>query len=200
MEYEASGIQFVIDHYWPRAKHPELENDYNNLMWSCQKCNRYKSDFAPDEEQIQKGISIIRPDEENPDDHYELRGYCLTHKTLKGEFNINLLILNRKQLRIIRELRERLWNANKYIAFGLHHIANVRLDKITPKNRPFFLKLRKSLNDRDRKAQKALKEVVGFARSPLLDEDPQLNQQLKARKKYLDKWKALGSVLLLEEK
>jgi uncharacterized protein (TIGR02646 family) len=46
-ESEAAGIAFAIDHYEPQAARPDLSADYANLMWSCQQCNRYKSDVNP---------------------------------------------------------------------------------------------------------------------------------------------------------
>ena len=47
MEAEAQGIRFEIDHYEPVSARPELKNDYNNLMYSCEICNGRKSDRYP---------------------------------------------------------------------------------------------------------------------------------------------------------
>lgn len=30
---------FHIDHILPKRKHPDLENDYDNLVWTCADCN-----------------------------------------------------------------------------------------------------------------------------------------------------------------
>ncbi len=35
---------FQIDHFKPKSKFPELETDYNNLVYSCSYVNRAKSD------------------------------------------------------------------------------------------------------------------------------------------------------------
>jgi hypothetical protein len=35
---------FQIDHFKPKSKHPELEKDYSNLVYSCSYVNRAKSD------------------------------------------------------------------------------------------------------------------------------------------------------------
>ena len=35
---------YHIDHFAPKSKFPELETDYNNLVYSCPFCNRAKSD------------------------------------------------------------------------------------------------------------------------------------------------------------
>lgn len=38
-------VHFQIDHFYPQVKYPHLKNDWNNLFYSCQKCNsmRYKN-------------------------------------------------------------------------------------------------------------------------------------------------------------
>lgn len=107
-EVEAGGIGFQIDHYWPTTYKPKLKNDYNNLMWSCQICNRYKSGYYPEEDGLSKGNVILRPDEEDPREHLKLEKYSLESKTHKGEFNIHFLDLNRLQLRRLRKIREKL--------------------------------------------------------------------------------------------
>lgn len=35
---------FQIDHFKPKSKHPELETEYSNLVYSCSYVNRAKSD------------------------------------------------------------------------------------------------------------------------------------------------------------
>ena len=51
-EAEGGGIGFEIDHYYPQKKKSELSAEYRNLFWSCEICNRYKSDYYPDEDDI----------------------------------------------------------------------------------------------------------------------------------------------------
>src|SRR5665213_225251 len=46
-EYEAQAIRMTIDHYEPRKARPDLENNYNNLMYACSDCNSYKGDRCP---------------------------------------------------------------------------------------------------------------------------------------------------------
>lgn len=36
-------VRFEIDHFVPISVAPHLENDYSNLVYSCEKCNRAKS-------------------------------------------------------------------------------------------------------------------------------------------------------------
>ena len=46
-EFEAQGYSFEVDHYEPQSARPELVNVYENLMYSCECCNRNKSDLDP---------------------------------------------------------------------------------------------------------------------------------------------------------
>lgn len=84
-ESEALGIGFEIDHYYPKEHNYRLVNVYNNLMWSCEKCNAYKSDYNPDTNDVQKGKIIIRPDADDPRDHMELINYNMEKKRIQED-------------------------------------------------------------------------------------------------------------------
>lgn len=191
-ELESRGIGFDIDHYHPQKTHPELINEYDNLMWSCQRCNRCKSDFTPDGEDILVGNVIIRPDHDDPREHYELREYLLESKTPTGNFNIEWLDLNRQQLRKLREIRERFWKGSEYIAFGIYNFISFRIDKIRREHRLTFVKLRDRVLKRNQDLGGAIDSFIReFAHSPLLDDDPEKKDRLKKRKKFLKESKAI---------
>jgi hypothetical protein len=192
-EAEAQGIGFHIDHYLPQRNHPNLKSKYSNLMWSCQKCNNYKSDYDPSEEKQKEGKYILRPDSENPIKHYELDGIRLKSKTFTGEFNIEWLELNRKMLRELRRIRERFCNANDYILSGIQQIVNIKLDQIAPNKRVIFNKIRKRLLEQKFRHFESIEEILKeFAKSKLLDEDQDLKPRTKNRKKYLKETKAIS--------
>jgi len=191
-EIEAAGIGFEIDHYLPQKMHPEYKHHYENLMWSCQSCNRFKSNFDSYGESHEK--KIIRPDQENPEMHYEVNHLRLEGKTLKGEFNIDYLMLNRKQLRRIRELRERLDRSKDFIQSGIRALQKKRIDEIHKTRRALFDKLKKRAieekkNLEDPETFYAVIKVYG--KSQLLDQDPEKGEHLKRRRKYLEKQKAI---------
>lgn len=191
-EIEACGVGFEIDHYYPKKHHPKLVYDYNNLIWSCEKCNRYKSDYNPDENDKLKGNMVLRPDQDFHWDHLELEKYILKGKTHTGEFNIHRLELNRRNLRRLREIRERIFNAKDFIAFGIHKLSRYSIDKIKRQRRFNFLKLKEKVVQRDVQISESLECVLKrFAKSPLLDEDPDKIKGQKRRREYLQKQKAL---------
>src|SRR5580698_9309861 len=51
---------FEIDHYKPK-RFKELLADYQNLYYSCQTCNRYKSDTWPSDNQLSDGFRFSDP-------------------------------------------------------------------------------------------------------------------------------------------
>lgn len=191
-EFEGSGIGFQIDHYYPRSTHPQLINEYENLMWTCERCNQYKTDFCPDVQDIQVGNIIIRPDRDDPGNHFDLRGYLLMGKTHTGDFNIEWLDLNRRQLIVLRELRERFSDATDYIAFGIQQLISFKIDRVSKDKRVIFQKIRKRVLEKKGQLEKSINSVLReFARSPLLDDDPGKKEYIKKRKEFLKQSKAI---------
>jgi hypothetical protein len=186
-EVESTGRGFQIDHYLPQEHFPEKKNEYENLIWSCEICNSCKSDYYANEDHEKRGFYIIRPDNENPYDHYELKGLLLKDKTVTGEFNITWLRLNRKILQKIRELRKRYWDASEYIALGMFKINQLNLDQIPKTKRIGYVRLREGFNRQIDTSIASINSLIEEnARSFLLDEDAEKDSQLRKRKKFLD--------------
>ncbi len=191
MECEALGIAFEIDHYYPRKRRPDIANEYDNLMYSCEKCNQYKSDFYPTVEHLARGCFVLRPDKDDVSVHYVANGIRIEDKTVTGRFNIELLELNRMQLRRVREIREELWQAKEYIAFGIRELGRVSIDQLDPRVRAQFLRVRKEFLDKEKYLWGQWAALLrGFGRSPLLDPDPEKKDRAKTRREYLTEIKA----------
>jgi uncharacterized protein (TIGR02646 family) len=191
-ELEASGIGFEIDHYYPRKYRSDLIHNYENLMWSCQYCNRYKSDYYPSEERQSKGHVIIRPDKDDPRKHFEAKKYRLEGKTETGRFNIDVLELNRQQLRRVRQIRERLASSLEYISHGIHHLLALKIDKYNPKHRLLIVAVKDRVREKHGFLCDCLENILRqYACSPLLDDDPDKEEHSKRRKMYLDEQKAI---------
>jgi hypothetical protein len=191
-EIEAAGISFHIDHYLPIKKYPEKENDYSNLMYSCQKCNGHKADFFPGENNIPIEYHIIRPDEENPREHYDLKDYELIEKTDLGRFNIKFLYLNRAALKRVRNLREKLWKSQNYIAYGITQLKAINIDNLPDDLKKALFKYKFDLLEQQKQSIQTIDKFLElFARSELIDPDPDNNKSIEARKKYLKEIKAI---------
>lgn len=186
MECEAAAFGFEIDHYYPQEHFPEMVTDYSNLMWSCKPCNGYKSDYFPDDVARDRGSVIIRPDHEDPHEHFEYKGVRIESKTHTGEFNIRLLMLNRQALQRIRDLRHRNFESRDAIACGISQLASMKIDRLKRGQRLDFIKIKDKILQRSKEIEEQWDEILrDYARSPLIDPDPEHAKQLKARRDYL---------------
>lgn len=81
---------FEIDHHRPKSIFSALINSYDNLIYSCDICNRAKSDIWPSENPLQDGIGWLDPCECDLREHflYEMQGETieLVTKTRVGKW------------------------------------------------------------------------------------------------------------------
>lgn len=135
---------------------------------------------------------MLRPDQHIHWEHLELDKYIMKGKTHTGDFNIHRLELNRRNLRRLREIRERISDAKDFIAFGIRKLSKYSVDRIKRQKRYEFLLLRQKFLDRESQLSGSLDSILRrFAKSPYLDEDPDKKKRLKRRREYLKKQKAL---------
>ena len=83
-----------IDHFKPKSLFPELCFDYNNMNYSCEKCNNYKSNKFNEK--------LINPSEENPEEHLKFEKVYFTSLDENGEITLNLLGINNED-RLIKK-------------------------------------------------------------------------------------------------
>lgn len=182
-EAEAWAVRFTIDHYEPRSVRPDLVNEYSNLMWSCDVCNMRKSDRTPPANAREKGFRFFRPDIDRYCDHFASNGERLKELSPIGYFSLEALDLNRLALRRLRGLRRRLFDCDRYVAEGIAALRRTRIDNL-PKN-IVKSKVVASIQKADKMAEKladSLDDLLrDFAKSPLLDEDPEATQRLQER-------------------
>lgn len=191
-EVECCGIGFHIDHYLPKSSNPHLVNKYSNLMYSCQKCNSLKGSWEPNEIAIDKGYRVIKIDEEDPRDFFEVAGNELVAINETGNFNIELLELNRDSLKKIREIREVYYSAKEYIGYGIRKINRMSIDELNKQTRFQFNSIKKQINNYNERLELLTEEVLkNLARSPLLDEEKKRKEKTEKRRKYLKEIKAI---------
>lgn len=181
-EGEAHGIAFTIDHYEPRRAVPQLENEYGNLLYSCSGCNIFKGDRYPPKEARKKGHRFFRPDQDIYEEHFQQKGIRVASETNVGQFSIDFLELNRQSLRKIRELRDRLLNCAPLVSADILELRRFKIDQLPPHVKGLALVAIRRMEA----AQKRIVEDIDsllrdFARSTLLDPDPETEEQAKAR-------------------
>jgi hypothetical protein len=83
-EAEAQAIRFVIDHYEPRNARPDLIDDYENLMYSCDECNDRKGTGALPLKREPRGIGSFGQTETGIRIIFERMAFSLKHKVIRG--------------------------------------------------------------------------------------------------------------------
>ncbi len=97
---EIGGEGMQLDHFRPQKKFPGKSNDPSNLVLSCPKCNRLKSDYwscALDSKSTHNGCyGFVEPFEENRREFFSVEESG-QFASLQGPANymIDLLLLNR---------------------------------------------------------------------------------------------------------
>jgi hypothetical protein len=89
-----SGDQLTIDHFQPKAKGGS--DDFENLLYSCARCNQYKLDYWPTQPD---DLNLWNPRQEQASQHFlELEDGTLHPLTPVGTFTLQRLRLNRSPL------------------------------------------------------------------------------------------------------
>ena len=191
-EVEAQGISFEIDHYEPTSARPDLENKYDNLIYSCSECNSTKSDLSPPEEARRNGYEFFRPDRHVWEDNFASSGIRLIGIGKIGEFTVTALRLNRESLRRLRGLRERLHECDITVARGIVALRSFRLDQLPPTIRANAHKAVNQVTQFAEHAAESVDEILkSAARSPLLNNDYNRAFENNQRTKMLDEAKTL---------
>ena len=161
-------------------------------MYCCSQCNVRKGDLAPPAGAIAKGLRFYRPDEDKRADHFLLVGRRLEPRTPVGEFSIEMLDLNRHTLLRVRELRERLHDCHAMVAEGVLGLRRSRIDRLPPKVRGRAVnEIGEIVAFGEELATKIDDLLRQFARSDLIDPDPESEQRAERRAKYYAETKAL---------
>lgn len=162
-ESEAEGIGFEIDHYLPKEGHPDLVNDFLNLVWSCRPCNRYKWDWDPNDPRFKPDEIVFRPDQHVRSEHFApAPNYEISGTTQLGLFTCRRLRLNRPLLKRLRECRERDAKAERVIKDGLRRVRGLahKIDSVPPELRGDVLRLRAELEQAATEIHDAVDEII----------------------------------------
>ncbi len=132
LELEAMGVGYQIDHYDPRSNKHVPANEYSNLMYACEHCNSRKSGGVPVPDPSRPDLHLLRPDQDDFDQHAEISGPGLELKDLtpSGRYTIKLIGLNRKTLLRLRQIRRDAEASDAFVQAGLRGLSELRADEL----------------------------------------------------------------------
>jgi hypothetical protein len=94
-DWNGGHHHFEIDHFRPKGKFKELRKVYDNLYWSCHRCNKLKGERWPSEDKLRNGICFVDLCRDRFEDHYEiLEDGTVKGKTESANYTIDMLRLN----------------------------------------------------------------------------------------------------------
>ena len=191
-EAEAEAIRFTIDHYEPKSARPDLINNYENLMYSCDVCNERKSDRCPPPEARAKGYRFFRPDEDRYPDHFQIDGVRLQTRSNTGYYSVEALDLNRLSLRRIRDIRGRLHKCDRLVLEGVLGLRSFHIDRLPPTVKGKAARaIRQAISMADKMADDIDTVLRNFARSPVIDSDPEFEARAEERAANMQALQAL---------
>lgn len=191
-EFEAQGIRFTIDHYEPQSERPDLENEYSNLFYACDECNRLKSDLSPPDTARAAGYRFFRSDEDIYPDHFHSDNFRVKPMTNVGDFTVEALELNRQSLRRLREIRDRLQKSDDFISHGVLALRHYKIDQLPKDIRARALKAIGQMDHVVEEIAESIDLVLKqAAKSPLIDDDPEKSETRVHRSQKLSTWQGM---------
>ncbi|MBP3043665.1 HNH endonuclease [Arthrobacter jiangjiafuii] len=98
-----------IEHYRPRKSYPELVVAWDNLTVACPRCNALKLD------NFSEKLPLVNPFIDDPMDHFIFYGdMVFAPESLRGEYTIQILGLNREDIVSMR--KQRMLNMERLVA------------------------------------------------------------------------------------
>jgi len=101
------GIRnFHIEHYRPKSKRKDLENEFSNLFYACSICNSFKGNDWPNEPNKEmNNIAYPNPSVVNYNDIFEVNNnlHIVNGKNISATYIVERLYLNRPQLILERK-------------------------------------------------------------------------------------------------
>jgi len=108
-EAEWGGYRhFQIEHFRPKKLFPWLQAEYTNLLYSCDLCNCYKGSDWPTDNPAPHTRGYLDPCQYDYDHYFAVHEDSTIHgQTEAARYMIEVLYLNRRQLRQLRVRRRR---------------------------------------------------------------------------------------------
>jgi hypothetical protein len=153
-------------------------------MYCCVVCNTYKGDRNPPPLARRDGFRFFRPDVDDYNEHFILKDkeIVLTPLTNVGRFSIDFLELNRKSLRRLRELRDRVLEIETKVAEAMEKLQRYKIDRIPPSVRGLAVIAIREAAAVEKEFEEGIDTLLRrFARSDLLEADTEAEDRVRQR-------------------
>lgn len=188
---EAKGISFEIDHYLAEADAPELASEYENLLYSCKKCNSTKRRWPSGYDQS-LGHVVLRPDRDRFSCHFDVESLAerfeWAHLTNEGAFHIRLFRLNFSRFKKLRMRRAEMMDLSAESSRGIAWLDSFHFDRLARGDRPAFLRLRQKIRDKHGLIEAQVDQwIADNCKSDQLETDDSDHDLLRDHKAFLRK-------------
>ncbi len=97
--YCETKVEGEVEHFYPKSKFPNKEFDWDNLLWACNKCNKYKSNSFDIDTKTEIPL-LVNPEKENPESllSFKKDGSILSENS-RMTYSIDTCKLNREWLK-----------------------------------------------------------------------------------------------------
>jgi hypothetical protein len=138
------------------------------------------------------GHRFFRPDQDRFRDHFRRDGMRLQPQSKTGYYSIEALDLNRQSLRRLRDIRDRLHNCERLVAEGVLGLRTFHIDRLPPTVKGRAARaIGQAVSMADKVAKDIDSVLRNFARSPLIDPDPDSDSRAQERAVKLRREQAL---------
>lgn len=98
-DHNGGAENYELDHFKPRKHFPQNTNDFNNIYYSCHRCNKRKSATWPDAGEQLLGCSFVDLCQDEFTTHYNLRlDGTLEPLTKAAKYTVLKMRLNSSEL------------------------------------------------------------------------------------------------------
>jgi hypothetical protein len=87
---------FEVEHFRPESRFPKCRDQYSNLLWACQACNRAKRAQWPTDAEARQGCHFVDPTSEGLGKYVDLQGdrVVSVNTNPAGDYMIEAICLN----------------------------------------------------------------------------------------------------------
>jgi len=160
-ELGGASIGFSIDHYKPKKKFPDLIDQYENLVYSCLTCNRFKYQYWPNLVQEYRGHIVLHPFIHNIEQHIDKSTPAWCGLTNTGKWNVFRFRLDGSKIVELRKRRKNIQDIILYFENCIKRAETLFNDAMNKKNIGTANQIKEEINTFHERIMTLKKEIIG---------------------------------------